>query len=107
MTDHVSPFSTHSTTGRIFKADSTTLGNGPLTTGSVVLFNSPSGTGGSALEQVIVDGNTFLVKSGAADDGIFAWASTPTTTGLPVEIDYEGAGTSKANSALMLDPVTS
>lgn len=72
-----------------------------------MLFNSPSGTDGSALEQVIVDGNTFLVKSGTADDGIYAWASTPTTTGLAVEIDYEGAGTANANAALMLDAVVS
>lgn len=84
-----------------------TLGNGPITAGSVVLFNSPSGTDGSALEQVIIDGNTFLVKNGTADDGIYTWASTPTTTGLAVEIDYEGAGSTNANAALMLDIVSS
>ncbi|ROV97389.1 hypothetical protein VMCG_06864 [Cytospora schulzeri] len=100
-------FTYNTTSGRIFKSDSTTLGNGPLTVGGVVLFNSPSGTDGSALEQVIIDGNTFLVKSGTADDGIYAWASSPTTTGLAVEIDYEGAASTKANSALMLDNVSS
>lgn len=100
-------FTFNTTSNRIFKYDSTTLGNGPLTAGSVVLFNSPSGTDGSALEQVIIDGNTFLVKSGMEDDGIYAWASSPTTTGLAVEIDYEGPGSTNANAALMLDIVSS
>ncbi|KUI53326.1 Vegetative incompatibility protein HET-E-1 [Cytospora mali] len=95
------------TSARIFKNGSTTLGNGPLSAGSVILFNSPSGTAGSALEQVIVDGNVFLVKNGTAEDGIYAWSSSPTTTGLAVQVEYEGGGSSDANSALMLDVVLS
>ncbi|KUI67219.1 Vegetative incompatibility protein HET-E-1 [Cytospora mali] len=93
------------TSARIFENGSTTLGNGPLSVGYVVLFNSPSGTDGSALEQVIVDGNVFLVKNGTAEDGIYAWSSSPTTTGLAVQVDYEGGGSSGANAALMLDVV--
>lgn len=71
----------------------------------MVLFNSPSGADGSALEQVTVDGNVYLVKNGTADDGIYAWWSTATTTGLAVQVEYEGAGSDSANSALLVGTV--
>jgi hypothetical protein len=91
---------TNGSSGRIFKADTPTNGNGLLTVGQPLLFNS-AGSTGSELEQVTVDGATYLVKAGA--DGIYAWWSSPTTTGLAVQVIYEGGGSDDANAAVRID----
>lgn len=53
------------------------------------------------MKQVTVDGDTYLVKEGAAIEEIYVWWSEPTETGLPVQIEYQGA--SSANAALRVD----
>lgn len=95
------PSSIHSTTGQILDANETILGTGELTEGSVVLFTTTA-TDITALEEVTVDGNVYLVVNGTADDGIYVWNSSPTTTGLPVQVNYEGAGSADANAALLV-----
>lgn len=95
-------WSASSSSGRLFKADETTNGSGVLTVGQPLLFNSAGGDG-SALEQVTVDDVTYLVKVGAGADGIYAWWSTPTTTGFAVQVNYEGAGSDDANAAIRVD----
>lgn len=91
------------TSGRIFEAGSTTTGNGPITEGNVVLFNYYTTLEGSAMKQVTVDGNTYLVKEGAPTEDIYVWWSKPTETGLPVQIEYQGASSADANTALRVD----
>ncbi|KAI0131878.1 hypothetical protein BJ170DRAFT_717693 [Xylariales sp. AK1849] len=93
-------FTFNTTSGRIFKADTPTNGNGLLTVDSPLLFNSATG---DALEQITVDDAVYLVKGGTTSDGIYAWWSSPTTTGLAVQVNYEGASSADANAALRVD----
>ncbi|KAI3396631.1 hypothetical protein diail_11886 [Diaporthe ilicicola] len=96
-----------STSGRIFEAGSTTTGNGPITAGNVVLFNYYTTLDGSAMEQVTVDGEVYLVKNGTAADDIYVWWSIPTETGLPVGIEFRGGSSVDANAALRVDSLSS
>lgn len=95
-TDHL----LYSTSGRLIKADETslTLGSGALNVGGPFLFAQ---TTGAALDQVTVDGEVYIVKAGTTD--IYQWWSIPTTTGLAVQVNYEGAGSADANAALKID----
>lgn len=88
----------YSTTGRLFKADESANGSGKLNVDSPYLFAQ---TTGDALAQVTVDGNVYLVQAGTSD--IFQWWSIPTTTGLAVQVNFEGIGSSAANAALRVD----
>ncbi|CAJ2502647.1 Uu.00g100410.m01.CDS01 [Anthostomella pinea] len=88
------------TADRLVKAAETNLalGSGALTVGAPLLFAQ---TTGAALAQVTISGETYLVQSGTTD--INQWWSSPTTTGLPVEVDWEGPGSDGANAALRID----
>lgn len=55
------------------------------------------------MEEVTVDGVVYLVKSGTGADGIYAWYSIPTTTGLPVQVNWEGVSSADANAAVRVD----
>jgi hypothetical protein len=70
--------------------------------GQPFLFNSAGGTG-SALEQVTVDGDVYIVGAGTGAEGVYAWWSNPTTTGLAVQINWEGVGTADSIAALRVD----
>ncbi|KAH6653244.1 hypothetical protein BKA67DRAFT_659877 [Truncatella angustata] len=93
-------FTFNTTANRLVKADETnlSLGSGALTTDSPFLFAQTSGT---PLAQFNVSGKTYIVKSGTTD--IYQWWSTPTTTGLAVQVNYEGPGAAAANAALRID----
>jgi hypothetical protein len=91
-----------STSGRVFKADEPTNGSGALNVDLPLLFSQ---TSGAALEQVTVDGEVYIVKAGTTD--INQWWSIPTTSGLPVQVNYEGAGSDDVNAALRVDIETS
>ncbi|KAI1874219.1 uncharacterized protein JN550_002798 [Neoarthrinium moseri] len=95
-------FTFNSSSGRIFKADEPTNGNGPLNSGSVLLFNSQGGSG-SAFEQVTVKGAVYLVKKGTGAKSIHSWWSIPTTTGLPVQVEYQGVSSDDTNAAIRID----
>ncbi|KAF7536510.1 hypothetical protein G7054_g4511 [Neopestalotiopsis clavispora] len=91
-------FTFNETSGRLFKADEPTNGSGKLNVDSPFLFSQ---TTGAALSQVTVDGATYLVQANTSD--IYQWWSTPTTTGLAVQVNFEGAGSDDANAALRVD----
>ncbi|KAK6085204.1 hypothetical protein SCUP515_01022 [Seiridium cupressi] len=91
-------FTYNTTSGRLYKADEPTNGSGALNVDSPYLFSQ---TTGAALTQVTVDDEVYLVQSGTTD--IYQWWSTPTTTGLAVQVNFEGAGSDDANAALRVD----
>ncbi|POS70272.1 hypothetical protein DHEL01_v211334 [Diaporthe helianthi] len=101
--EYKAQFTFNKTSGRIFAAGSNKTGNGPITEGNVVLFNYYTTLEGSAMKQVTVDGDTYLVKEGASSEDIYVWWSKPTETGLPVQIEYQGASAMDANAALRVD----
>ncbi|KAI7787374.1 hypothetical protein LA080_016449 [Diaporthe eres] len=101
--EYTAQFTFNETSGRIFEAGSTTTGNGPITAGNVVLFNYYTTLEGSAMDQVTVDGETYLVKEGTSADDIYVWWSKPSETGLPVGIEYRGGSSADANAALRVD----
>ncbi|KAJ0104056.1 hypothetical protein J7T55_006982 [Diaporthe amygdali] len=101
--EYSSLFTFNDTSGRIFQADSTTTGNGPITAGNVVLFNFYTTLEGSAMERVAISDEVYLVKNGTAADNHYVWWSIPSETGLPVGIEYRGSSSADANAALRVD----
>ncbi|KAI4595752.1 hypothetical protein KJ359_006743 [Pestalotiopsis sp. 9143b] len=92
-------FTFNVTSGRLYKAEETTaLGSGALNVGAPLLFAQ---TSGAALTQVTVDDAVYLVQANTSD--IYQWWSAPTTTGLAVQVNFEGVGSDDANAAIRID----
>lgn len=68
-----------------------------------MLFNYYTTLDGSAMRQITVDGEKYLVKEGSSTEDIYVWWSKPSETGLPVGIEYRGDSSADANAAIRVD----